>query len=60
MKCVADLTLLALRELGVTPLPLYEAVLRAALEACPAPFGQRWYGDAYRERARISPSRSMS
>ena len=52
MKCVADMTLLALRELGVAPWPLYEDLLRESLDAHPAPFGQSWYGDAYRERAR--------
>ena len=52
MKCVADMTLLALAELGVAPMPLYEALLREALERYPAPFGQRWYGDSYRQRAR--------
>jgi hypothetical protein len=46
------MTLLALRELGMASAPLYEDLLREALDTYPAPFGQAWYGDLYRERAR--------
>ncbi|GLQ51895.1 hypothetical protein ACFFJT_18315 [Dyella flava] len=52
MKFVADMTLLALHELGIAPLPLYEDLLLKSMDAHPVPFGQRWYGDAYRKRAR--------
>jgi len=52
MKCVVDMTLLALRGLDIEELPFYQHLLHSSFDAHPVPFGQRWYGEAYRKRAR--------
>lgn len=52
MKCVANMTLSALRGAGAAALPGYEALLISAFDAEAAPYGAHWYGEEYRSRAR--------
>lgn len=52
MKAIAELTIAGMREYSSEPLPQFEALLCSVFETYPAPFGQAWYGDLYREKAR--------
>lgn len=52
MNVVAELTISALRESGGCELPHFEALLNSAFETYNVPFGQAWYGELYREKAR--------
>lgn len=51
MNIVAEITIEALREHGVSELPTYQRALAAACTACPPPFGRKEYGDLYRSSA---------
>jgi hypothetical protein len=51
MSVVPDLTLAALNEKGIEPVPHYDSFLRAACDAHPPPYGMAWYGEKYREVA---------
>lgn len=52
MNAIAELTISGMRESGGRELPNFEAILNSALETYEAPFGQDWYGELYREKAR--------
>lgn len=52
MNAIAELTISGMRESGGSELPNFEAVLNSALETYEAPFGQDWYGELYRKKAR--------
>lgn len=52
MNAVSELTIAGMRENGGRELPNFEALLSSALETYQAPFGQAWYGDLYRQKAR--------
>jgi hypothetical protein len=52
MNVVAELTISALRESGGCALPNFEEIFNAAFETYEAPFGQAWYGELFREKAR--------
>lgn len=52
MNVIAELTISAMRESGGCVLPNFEETLNSAFEAYDVPFGQAWYGDLYREKAR--------
>ena len=52
MNVVAELTISAMRESGGCGLPSFEALLNSACENYEVPFGQAWYGELYREKAR--------
>jgi hypothetical protein len=51
MNIVAEMTIEALREHGVPELPTYDRGLAAACTAFPPPFGEKEYGDLYRNSA---------
>ena len=52
MNVVAEMTISALRESGGCELPNFEELLTSAFETYDPPFGQAWYGELYREKAR--------
>lgn len=51
MNVVAATTIDALRAYGIPELPTYDAVLAAACDAFPPPFGEKEYGDIYSSSA---------
>jgi hypothetical protein len=52
MNVVAEMTISALREGGGCEMPKFEEMLNSAFETYDPPFGQAWYGELYREKAR--------
>jgi hypothetical protein len=54
MNSIPELTIGALRKIGIPKLPFYETALTHACEMSPPPFGERLYGDQYRSIA-INP-----
>src|SRR6186997_1603184 len=51
MNAVAELTLNALRDIGLSRLDRYSRILIDACGTHPPPFGMAWYGDQYRAYA---------
>lgn len=52
MNVIADLTISAMRKNGGCELSNFEAILNSAFNTYDAPFGQAWYGELFREKAR--------